>query len=345
MYQRAIGLLFCFGLALPAAAGSAPAPRPLPGASVTAFFPGPYFADKGQEQLRQIVLAYWPGPTQLLARWRAGGLGAEQRVLLLLGAGCFNDRALLPVYREALGDRDPRVRSAAVAGYRELIGDLPAVVREPPSDADVRSLRSELDAMAAALRVRPLVALWVDALAHAENQALPGRAPIVLKRPADYCLKVIDRLVTPHDLPLLAAVYPLLDGASAKLGLVKLIQGLALRKFIVRPRGRTGWGSGVWELALESCGNFLYGFCPPDPARVVRAGLRTTGLAAGDPFGASSCAAWIAIAKENEPTWWGTAAQQLYLCGGPPLEISRLRAGQPDVAKAHGVLMNYYRGF
>ncbi len=337
-----MGLLLCLGLAFVAGAGN-DGPE-LQGAALARFFPGPYFSSRGQDRLRGIVLTLWPGPTQLLALWRAGGLDADERVLVLLGAGAFHDRQLLTMYWQALGDQEARVRQAAVAGYRELIGDLPAPSQGPPAAGEVASLRAEIGAMDTALRYRPLIALWLDALAHAEGQSLAGRAPMVLVRPGGYCLKVIDRLVTAQDLPLLAAAYPLVGNGSAKMGLVKLIGGLTLNSFIIKPRGlRAGWGSGVWELALESSANFLRSHCSLDPTTILRERFSALGMPVSQPFGPSACAAWLEVAKKGDPTWWGLAAQQLYACGGPAVEISRLRVGQPDVGKAHGALMGWYR--
>lgn len=328
---------------LTVAAVSAPA-TPLEGGGVVAFFPSDYYITTAHDKLRGIVLTRWPGPTALSQLWLGGRLDRDQRVLLLLGSGFFHDRQLLHMYYQAVSDPDPLIRQAALTGYRDLLGEQPPRLTAPISDDAALATAREIQVVASSLRLRPLVALWLNSLLASQGQSLPGPRTVVFERPARYCLEVVDRLATMDDLPLLAATYRLVQDRGLNLGFVKLFEGLSLRSLILKPVGpKAGWGSAVWESALTWTDDLLRSRCQLDGATMVRERLAALGAAGLDPHDATACLVWRRLLERGQPTWWALAAERMYDCGGPAVEISRLRAELPEAERQRKWLLDWSR--
>ncbi len=59
------------------------------------WFPGDYFDSRVKSVFQSEVMESWPGPSQLMALWREGGLDEPAQVSLLLGGAVFHDPVLL----------------------------------------------------------------------------------------------------------------------------------------------------------------------------------------------------------------------------------------------------------
>jgi hypothetical protein len=182
----------------------------------------------------EAMRAVGPGPQQIVARWEAGTLNAAEKVAALLGGAAFHDAALLPIYRHAARDPDPRVLRAGVVGFFALIGDQPPVPSAVGGAASERDRFADLAGkLAWALRTGPLVRVWVDSYAAARGVSPGGR--FALRRTRETCMAAIRSIARPEDLPELLALWPLLDNQNDRVSLMRTIEIVTLQKLVNAP--------------------------------------------------------------------------------------------------------------
>lgn len=325
---------------------SATAASPL-AADELQWFPGDYFDRYARASLQRKVLSGWPGPTELLRRWRSGALAEDERLGVLLGGAAFHDPELLPLYREAVSSPSQRLRQAAVYGYRDLIADRLPDVRGGVDDHAAEALDDEMAWVASTLRRRSLIEVWLQAALVHEGASLPGWDAVTLQRaPAD-CLLALERLVAVGDLDLLATAYRLSGDVGLRIGLVKLIESLSLSRFIDIPEGgRRGWGPLVYEQAFAGLDAALQrwgrGGCAVDGTGVLHERLASMGVTGVDPLAPAACVLWVNVLDKGDPQWWMLAARQLYACGGPFVELSALDAGSERNAALRRDLLQWF---
>lgn len=318
------------------------------GAPEVRFFPGSYFDTVARFPVQARALRSWPGPADLSRMWFGDELDDHSRVVLLLGAAAFHDPGLLPVYRDAVERPSQRVRQAAAWGYRDLIGDRLPDLRRPVDDRTARLLSGEIEAVEASLRRQPLTAFWLQALLAVEERSLPGYAGVVLQRGRGDALRALDRLVEPADLTLLVLAYQASDRDETRIGIVQLVEGLALEKFVDKPTGQSaGWGTRTYRRAMEAFEEWVDRHAGPgcrvDEAEALRSQLAVLGLpGVEDPFGAEACVAWQQVLLHGLQAWWSTAAAQLYRCGGPPAHVSILRVDDDAARRAREQVLELY---
>lgn len=315
------------------------------------YFPGSYYDASVRQQMHSAALAWWPAPSRLLEIWEDGALDAGGQVVFLLSAAAFRDPDLLPAYLDGLRSSDPRVRQAAAYGYRDLIGDALPDVRAGVDEGLASALEGEIRAVAATLRVNPLVAMWVQAGLATEGAALPGWRGVVMQRPAAACWLSVDRLLQPEDLDLIVTAYRLSEEPSNRGALLLLIEGLTLERFVDRSRGpRQGRGQRDEALKFDRLETWIARSVRPpscrlDAAKVLQRRFAEVGASSFDPFGAESCVIWQQLLVAGEPSWWAPAARRLFDCGGPGLatRLSILWAESAEIRKARDELMRWYR--
>jgi len=318
------------------------------GAPEVRFFPGSYFDTVARYPIQARALRSWPGPAGLSRLWFDEELDESSRVVLLLGAAAFHDPQMLPVYRDAVERPSQRLRQAAAWGYRDLIGDRLPDLRRPIDDRTARMLAGEMQAVEATLRRQPLPAFWLQALLAVEERSLPGYAGVVLQRGRGDALRALDRLVEPADLTLLVRAYEASGRDETRIGIVRLVEGLALEKFVEKPTGpRAGWGTKTYRRAMEAFEEWVDRRAGPgcriDEAEVVRSQMAALGLPwVGDPFGAEACGAWQQVLLHGLDTWWSTAAEQLYRCGAPPARVSNLQVEDDPARRAREQVLEFY---
>lgn len=302
-----------------------------------------YYDTMVRGPFQERVLVSWPGPSGLLELWQSGELNRGQKLSLLLGGAAFHDPLLLPVYREALESRNPRLRQAAAYGYRDLIGDEPPNVRAGVSIDVARSLVGELDAVVQTLQQSTLVEMWLASTLAAAGERPVNWNGIVFKKSPMACLKAVERLVGLEDLESVIRAYELSDDRGSRIGLMRLIEGLTLKKFIVKPQGSgKGWGADVYDDAFERLQHWLDFQCDPGVAPVLERAFADLGVRGLDPLRAEACDAWLQILMKARSPAWAMASERIYLCGGPAIRLSMARQGDEDSQNGRKRLKDWY---
>jgi hypothetical protein len=313
----------------------------------TAHFPGGFFESHAKASLQRRAMESWPGPSQLVARWKAGALERQEKVALLLGAAAFHDPVLLPLYREALASDDERLRMAAAYGYRNLIADSIPWVAGGVDDAAARALAAEVDAVASTLRERPLVELWLQAALANEDASMPGWRGVVLQRPVGVCTRALEAVVVVDDLELLATAFRTAETRELQLVLLQLLEAVTLQRFFVKPMdpGR-GWGIKHVNEAVGAAEDYLEYWidrrCSVDPKTVLASSMTAMQAPRVDPRSPDSYYVWQRILLEGRPPWRMTAARVLYEFGGrwQPLPASRAASAKGETARE--ALLEWY---
>ncbi len=333
-----IGRLFVVILTCALAAGLALPPPP----SAVTYFPGDYYATKGRFAVERQVLETWPGPTAMSRLLALQGLTEDQKVALLLGAGAFHDPQLLPAYRAALGDPSPKVRKAAVFGYRVLLGDVPPVEPDVRPEAVLR-VRKEMRIVGWALRRESLVRVWLDSLLAPDGVSLSAHKGLVFERPEKACALALDRLVEPEDISLVAEAYRRAEGRSRRVLLLRFLESLGMRKMIKKPKGvRVGWGDEIYVQALERGDALVARLCNTDVHRFLRSRLATAGARGVDPESPEAAFVWIAVLDKMPESWWGVANRMLARSGAPWEFISLYEPESKSSKAARDRLLQFY---
>lgn len=313
-----------------------------------AHFPGSFFDARAKEPLQRRAMESWPGPAQIVERWRAGELDKQEKMAVLLGASASHDPQLLPVYRDAIESDDPRLRMAAAYGYRELIADaLPQVAGGVDRDA-ARALAGEIVAVTATLRERPLVELWLQAALANEDASMPGWRGVVMQRPVGLCLRALEEVVVFDDVELIATAYRRAQGRDLRLGLVELLEAVTLQRFFIKPKDPSrGWGMRQVDEAFDAADAYLEDWldrrCDADPGVLLSSSLATMGLPGIDPWSPEAYVVWQQILVKGPPPWQMMAARRLYECGGRWQPLPASRASSPAGVEARQQLIGWYR--
>ncbi len=296
------------------------------------YFPGAYFDSTAKEYLQQRALRTWPSPVDQLEAWRSDGLDEARKVALLLGGAAFHDPVLLPAYSDALTSDSPRLRQAAVYGYRDLIADtLPDVSAGVPAEEAAR-VAGEIVALRRTLRRHGLIDVWLESALVAEGARGSWRG-VLFERPVPACLSAVATLSQPGDLPAIVAAYGRAQELQTRIQLMQIAESMALQRFLVMPSGGHGvWTSAVYTDALARFEAWIATTCHVDDVdAVLSAGMLNLGLKVDAPLSRRACGAWTRVLEKGEPSWWATAAKQLYRCGAPYVELEVLRAtGEPN---------------
>lgn len=318
------------------------------GSQETTHFPGSYYDETVRPGLHRRAMEKWPGPAQIVDRWRAGGLEKREKVAVLLGMSASHDRVLLPLYREALLADVPRLRMAAAYGYRELIGDALPNVSGGVSKEAATALVAELDAVAATLRERPLVEMWLQSLMMTENASMPGWRGVAMRRSTRICLAALEKLVQPEDIQLLAAAWDRAERPATRFGLMRLLEAVALKVFFVQPTGSRGaWGSEDVDEAMEAVDDFLTAWldhrCVFDADRILAGSANELGALGVQPLDPNAWDFWLAVLKQGPPQWRMMAARRLYDLGGRYSELSLFEAESAAQVERYENLLEWYR--
>ena len=312
------------------------------------YFPGSYFDSSERVQLQARAMESWPGPSALAEAWRSGDLTTEQRIAILLAAPVHRDPSLLPLYREAIQARSPRLRQAAAYGYHDLIGDRLPDVRSGVGDGAAQRLASEMDLLAETLRRHPPVAIWLQAALQSEGRSLPSFAGVTPQRTVADCLKAVDTLMTFDDLDLLVQAYQLSERRATRIALMRLIEGLTLSRFVPRSVGSTkAWGPEVYDRGLRELDAAIARWqsdgCAVDATRVLAASFAAMGVELEDPRSPGACVFWQNVLWAGDSGWWALAARQLYACGGPWRELSVLQPESDVMRERRLDLLRWFR--
>ncbi len=315
--------------------------------SESKYFPGSYYNETMRQQLHNRVLTRWSGPNTLFEVWQtATHLNPRMRVTLLLGGAAFHNPLLLPAYIKEMSNSDTRARQAAAYGYRDLIGDRLPNVSSGITPNEAQALEGEMRAVMASLRANTLTEMWAAALLNNEGILLPEYRGVILKRRPIDCLNSLDVLVQPEDLKLLATTYRLSRRMGTRISLLKLIEGISLRKFLVLPQGSAAkWGPKDYEKGLSNLDRWLdhweIALCGLHTESVLTISFREMGINNVNPLGAKSCPVWLGILNKGDPGWWGLASRRLYECGSPPARISILQPTSEDATKRRDSLLKW----
>jgi len=306
-------------------------------------FPSQYFNTTPSKQLQNRVLALWPGPDTLAEIWSSDQLDAHQKTTLLLGAAVFHDPDLLEIYREALLSTDPDVSLAAAWGYRSLIGDRLPNLPKILSEKDREAMIIEIDGLMASLRHGPLVQMWLASALAAKQDHLPGWTGILMKRSAADSLRSVSRIIEPEDLPYVLSAYENISDMGVKISLVRMLEGLTLQRFLLRPTGpHEGWGSKIYREAFDRVDLFIAINCGHGSKRMLSTGLAHLGLRGVAPGDPAACDAWMRILKMPQKTWWPIATRFIYRCGGPPSQLSFSRRSEEHNKLERKFILDWY---
>ncbi len=321
-------------------------PQTFAGADIR-HFPSEYFDTEVRPRLERRALTSWPGPTGLAAAWRSGELNTNQQMILLIGAGAFHDPQLLPIYIEGVRSPTPELRAAAVYGYRVLLADRVPNVRAGVTPEQGEMAAKEMRAMAASLATNSLAEMWAASALAADGVALTGYSGIVLHRRAADCLMSMERVIWPEDLATVVLAYRSAAATSSRLAFLKLLEGLALRRFLspfVQPN--TPWDESRYDDATALADEWLAGWerdhCEVVADEVLSASFRDLGVTVSQPLAPHACALWGAVVDKGDSAWWTIASRQLYLCGGPPVELSIIRSDQDETRNQRDFLVRWY---
>lgn len=282
------------------------------------WFPGDYFNSYVKASFQAEVMESWPGPSQLMRTWNAGGLQEPDRVSLLLGGAIFHDPVLLPAYHEAVTSSSPRVRQAAVYGYRDLLGDSLPDVNGGISDGDAALLGEEMDWMMRTIVRRSLLEVWLQAVLAHEGRGLPEWRGVTLQRQPEVALRAIEKVAAVEDLEILLEAYDISGDFGTRVNLLKLVEALTLSRFIVMPEGSgEGWGRQVYVNAM--------------------------GVTGVDTRSEEGCQVWVNVLERGDSRWWMLASRRLYACGGPWLEISALYPNGPRDQERRTRLLAWFK--
>jgi hypothetical protein len=311
------------------------------------YFPGPYFDSEAKITLQRRAMEVWPGPSQLLVRWRAGQLEGREKIAVLVGAAASHDPALLPLYREAIGSRNQRMRMAAVYGYRDLLGDGTPDVAGGIDDESARALAAEMDAVIRTLRVRPLVEFWLQAVLATEGKSMPGWEGIVFRRPSATSLRAVERVMVFDDFRYLAIAFRESENRSNRAAILRLIEAVTLKKFFVQPSGpRIGWGTKDMDEALDAADAFVNYWleirCETDPTRILPVSVADMGVRGVHPLATNSYYLWTQILLRGTNQWRMMTARRLYEFGGPWPRLTVFQAHSEDGIKEWEKLLEWY---
>ncbi|MCU0303364.1 MAG: hypothetical protein MUC56_04845 [Thermoanaerobaculales bacterium] len=312
-------------------------------------FPGDVFDRDLKVYLQRRAMEQWPGPAQMLRVWRTAELEPHERVAILLGASAAHDPILLPVYREALGSDDARIRMAAAYGYRDLLGDvLPDVTSGVDREAADRLIR-EIELVEDTLRERTLVELWLQTALASEGASLPGWRGVVLKRSTGACWSALERTIQLEDFPILATAFRITDHRPTRIALMRLIEAVTLQQFLDLPSdGRTAWGTKDIDDALAATDAYLAVWFDDrcfagDPRALLSSAMNALGARGVDPVGPTSWEVWLQLLRRGTPPWRLMAARQLYRLGGRWAELSLFRAESAREIEARDALIAWYQ--
>lgn len=312
------------------------------------YFPGSFFDGAAKSNLQRRAMEKWPGPSQIIDRWRSGDLDRQEQMAILLGVSASHDPVLLPLYREAVTSDNGRLRMAAAYGYRELLGDALPNVTKGVDPETAQQLAEEMDAVAKTLRERPLVEFWLQCALMREGVSMPGWRGVVLRRPLSTSLRAVERIVSFDDFHYLATAFRLAKNKGTRVGLMRLLEAITLQEFFKKPTAaRTGWGTKDIDEALEAADAFVDFWidrrCTTDPNLILSSSLRTMGLREGQPLGPSSYELWLRVLKNGRPAWYMMAARQLYELGGRWSQLSMYQAASEEQIEARDELIVWYR--
>ncbi len=307
------------------------------------YFGTDYYESVARQGLQSRVLEQWPGPSGLLNLWRSGQLNRGKEIGLLLGGASFHDPVLLPAYREALVTGGPRLRQAAAFGYRDLIGDAVPNVRNGVSAETARALAGELDAVARTLRRATLVEMWLASALAADETPRPDWRGITFRRPVSDCLRAVERLAEPEDLPAIVQAFELSERPATRRTLMRLIEGLSTERFVVLPRGQgKGWGGKIYTEAIERLDLWLGAHCDFEAERILSETLARVGVRGLDPMGPEACDVWLEVLDHGPSTMWAVAADRLYRCGAPPVRLSLTRPDDDSNRERRSRITDWY---
>ncbi len=312
------------------------------------WFPGDYFNSYVKAGFQAEVMESWPGPSQLMRTWNAGGLQEPDRVSLLLGGAIFHDPVLLPAYHEAVTSSSPRVRQAAVYGYRDLLGDSLPDVNGGISEGDAALLGEEMDWMMRTIVRRSLLEVWLQAVLAHEGRGLPEWRGVTLQRQPEVALRAIEKVAGVEDLEILLEACDISGDFGTRVNLLKLVEALTLSRFIVMPEGsREGWGRQVYVNVMGGLKGarrrWSAGSCRVDGDAVLEANLKAMGVTGVDTRSEEGCQVWVNVLERGDSRWWMLASRRLYACGGPWLEISALYPNGPRDQERRTRLLAWFK--
>jgi len=200
-----------------------------------------------------------------------------------------------------------------------------------------------MGAVRAALARESLVEVWLDSYLALDGGSLTGGRGLVFRRPPRVCLAALGQLLQPEDLPLVAEAYRRARGLRVRLGLLHLLETTSLQTFVVKPRGaRKGWGSEVYDLALERANAFVNGLCGKRVDGLLAARFAAAGVRGVDPYSPSAAHVWLRVLEKMPPQWWPVAARMLYRCGGPARFPSFSDPGSAASRAARKWILEFY---
>lgn len=312
------------------------------------YFPGSFFDAKSKAPLQQRAMEKWPGPSQIVDQWQSGELDIRAKMAILLGMSASHDPVMLPIYRDAVMSDNGRIRQAAAYGYRDLLGDALPNVAAGVDLESARQLAAEMDAVAGTLRERPLIEFWLQSVLMADGASMPGWRGVVLQRPKGIGIRAIERVMSFHDFNYLATAYRLASGRETRIGLMRLLESITLREFLVLPAdSRAGWGARHVNEGLEAADAFVDYWidarCTTDPDVMLTSSLSALGVKGVRPLGADSYEIWLRVLKDGAAPWHMMASRQLYDLGGRWSQLSVLQAGSQAQIDARDELIVWYR--
>jgi len=312
------------------------------------YFPGSFFEAKAKAHLQHRAMEQWPGPAQIMTRWRSDGFTPQETMAILLGMSASHDPVLIPLYRDAVASPDGRLRMAAAYGYRDLRGDAQPNVSGGVDLRIAEQLAAEMRDVERTLRERPLVEFWLQAALMNDGRSMPGWRGVVFKRPQGTCVRAVEQVMEFEDFGYLAAAYRLAETNALRVGLMRLLEAISLQEFFTKPTGtRTGWGTRDIDEALEAADLFVDQWidvrCTTDPDRVLAVSMSAMGVRGVQPMAADAYDVWLQLLRRGRTQWRMMAARQLYNLGGRWSQLSVLQSDAKAQKEEFDQLVAWYR--
>ena len=337
-------------LLLAAVTGSGVIPVP---ASVSRFPDPSFWPGRGTQQVATMLAAVrteaggqmrtsGPGPHQLMARWRAGSLDADERVAVLLGGATFHNPVLLPAYVEGLRSAALRERQAAAVGLAWLMGENPPDPRLIARDPDAsRKLASFAKFLAASCRKHSLVAIWMNS--YLASVGLPRSYRLVLVRRPEACLAAIASIAEPSDLDELVALWPLLRTREQRYAVLRIFEMVTLIPFVPPPPAGSRETSSSWllEAGARRVDGFVGRSCTSRDGEALfrRVAARAAGVSASDLDDAGP---WLAVLRHRPPSFWAVPLERLTAFGAPAVDFDRTNPDASSNIGAADMVREYF---
>jgi hypothetical protein len=154
--------------------------------------------------------------------------------------------------------------------------------------------------------------------------------------------------MTVDDLEALVRAYRASEDRTVRIGLFRLIESVTLSRFLPKRMGATpAWTPEMFDQGMAALETEIARWesrkCSLGVNGILAARMAEMGAPVSNPRSAEACAVWLNVMRVGDESWWPTAAKQLYLCGGPWIELSVLWSDSAENRARRDRFLDWYR--